>query len=198
MKKHELAPGIFLYLDVLEDPASMVEEIEQAAEMKILEWVGASVKTGEENGENKSIRDTSIITVPYIGRIIDGAENPRDEILNQIQNIFFKNFSKIEEDYKNYYGVLTQTHEAYGILKYGKGQHFLNHIDDHPSFPRTVSTVYYMNEGYRGGEIEFPRFNIRVAPQANQMIVFPSNYIYNHSVNPVTDGTRYAVTSWLN
>jgi len=95
------------------------------------------------------------------------------------------------------YGIFSEWHDTYGILKYGKGQQFTNHIDDHPSYHRRVSTVYYLNENYTGGEINFPRFGITFKPKANQMIVFPSTYVYNHSVSPVIEGERYAVVSWM-
>jgi predicted 2-oxoglutarate/Fe(II)-dependent dioxygenase YbiX len=57
---------------------------------------------------------------------------------------------------------------------------------------------FYLNEDYEGGEIEFGRFNLKIKPKANQMIMFPSNYIYNHTVHPVVSGTRYAVVAWWN
>ena len=54
-----------------------------------------------------------------------------------------------------------------------------------------------MNDSYTGGEIVFPRFNLTIKPEADAMIMFPSTYVYNHSVLPVTEGTRYSVVSWL-
>jgi predicted 2-oxoglutarate/Fe(II)-dependent dioxygenase YbiX len=56
---------------------------------------------------------------------------------------------------------------------------------------------FYLNDDYEGGEIEFPRFGLQVKPEPNQMIMFPSNYVYNHVVNPVTSGTRYAIVAWF-
>ena len=114
-----------------------------------------------------------------------------------LNNIFFENFDPIEKNYMSLYGIFSEWHDSYGILKYGEGQQFTNHIDDHPSYHRRVSTVYYLNDNYTGGEINFPRFNVTFKPKANQMIVFPSTYVYNHSVSPVLEGTRYAVVSWM-
>jgi len=76
------------------------------------------------------------------------------------------------------------------------GQKFVNHIDDHTDYHRRMSTIYYINDNYEGGEIEFPRFNVKYKPVANDFIIFPSNYMYNHSVSPVISGERYAVVSW--
>ena len=95
------------------------------------------------------------------------------------------------------YKIGSDSHDTYGILKYGSGQQFTNHIDDSPKYHRRISTVYYLNENYTGGEINFPRFNITFKPKANQMLMFPSTYVYNHSVSPVIEGKRYAVVSWL-
>ena len=57
---------------------------------------------------------------------------------------------------------------------------------------------FYLNEDYHGGEIEFTRFNLKIKPKENQMIIFPSNYIYNHVVNPVIKGKRYVIVGWWN
>jgi predicted 2-oxoglutarate/Fe(II)-dependent dioxygenase YbiX len=103
-----------------------------------------------------------------------------------------------EKDYLNMYGISFNDHEQYSLLKYGEGQKFINHIDDYKEGPRRISLVYYINDDYVGGEIKFPRFGITYKPKANDLIIFPSTYVYNHSVNPVISGTRYAVASWIN
>ena len=60
-----------------------------------------------------------------------------------------------------------------------------------------MSWVYYINDDYTGGEIVFPRFGITYKPAKDELLIFPSTYVYNHSVLPVIEGTRYAVVSWL-
>ena len=59
-----------------------------------------------------------------------------------------KSFDPIEKDYMSTYGIKADWHDQYGILKYGKGQKFTNHIDDHKDYHRRVSTVYYLNDNY--------------------------------------------------
>jgi len=112
-------------------------------------------------------------------------------------NVDTKNLVPLEINYQNSYGIGCSWHDSYQILKYGVGQKFTNHIDDHPDYHRRVSTLYYLNDNYSGGELNFPRFNLSFKPKANQMVIFPSTYVYNHSVSPVTEGERYAVVSWL-
>jgi predicted 2-oxoglutarate/Fe(II)-dependent dioxygenase YbiX len=95
------------------------------------------------------------------------------------------------------FGCQTTWHDQYGILKYGVGQKFTNHIDDHINHHRRISTTFYLNENYEGGEIIFPRFNVKYKPKKNELLVFPSTFVYNHSVSPVLEGERYAVVSWM-
>jgi Rps23 Pro-64 3,4-dihydroxylase Tpa1-like proline 4-hydroxylase len=200
MNKEEIAPGIVVYSDVIPNSDTLYKDIEEGMNFAQLKWMPAPVKTGSgsEATVEYKIRDTDSIGIPYKGKIEDTFSNSDSETFYiNLNNLFFKNFDPIEKNYMAAYEIGSDWHATYGILKYGPGQQFTNHIDDNPTYHRRISTVYYLNENYTGGEINFPRFNITFKPKANQMLVFPSTYVYNHSVFPVIDGTRYAVVSWL-
>jgi predicted 2-oxoglutarate/Fe(II)-dependent dioxygenase YbiX len=52
-----------------------------------------------------------------------------------------------------------------------------------------------LNDNYRGGElIMFEDQIIELA--AGDIIVFPSNFLYPHKIEPVTAGVRYSFVSW--
>jgi len=198
MIKEEIAPGMVIYSNVIPNSDNLYKEIEEGINSSKLKWGKAAAAPGSSDTIEYKIRDTSSIGVPYKG----GIENlipssPSQTFFTNLNNLFFEHFDPIEKDYMAMYKIGSDWHDTYGILKYGLGQQFTNHIDDGPKYHRRISTVYYLNENYTGGEISFPRFNITFKPKANQMIVFPSTYVYNHSVSPVIDGTRYAVVSWL-
>jgi hypothetical protein len=198
MIKEEIAPGIVVYSNVIPDSENLYNDIEEGIVSAGLQWSDASVKEGEVSGINKKTRDTSIFGISYLGKTENIVTNSLAETLSvSINNIFFEHFNPIEKDYMAMYGINIDLHDSYSVLKYGKGQQFTNHIDDHPSYHRRVSTIYYLNDNYSGGEINFPRFDINFKPKANQMLIFPSTYVYNHSVSPVIDGERYAVVSWI-
>jgi hypothetical protein len=198
MIKEEIAPGIVVYSNVIPNSETLYTDIEEGIVSAGLSWNEAGVKESTDATINKKTRDTSTFGVQYAGQIKDITATSAGEVFNlSLNNIFFEHFSLIEKDYLDSYGITCDWHDSYGILKYGEGQFFSNHIDDHKDYHRRVSTVYYMNDNYKGGEINFPRFEITFKPKANQMIVFPSNYVYNHSVSPVIEGNRYAVVSWL-
>jgi hypothetical protein len=199
MIKEEIATGIFVYSDVIPDSENLYKDIEEGLVSINMSWSAASVKEGSDPMVNTKTRDTQAIGISYLGEVkdISSISNMSEFFFINLNNLFFTNFDPIEKDYMSTYGIGSEWHDSYGILKYGEGQQFTNHIDDHPSYHRRISTVYYLNDNYTGGEINFPRFNITFKPKANQMIVFPSTYVYNHSVSPVTEGERYAVVSWL-
>ncbi len=105
-------------------------------------------------------------------------------------------FSVYLKDYVEEYGISLSEQEPFGLLKYGKGQKFDKHIDNGMMFVRNVSLVYYANNTYTGGEIFFDRFNLNIKPEKNQLLIFPSNYIYSHSISEVLEGTRYSIVTW--
>ena len=199
MIKEEIAPGIVVYSDVIPNSEHLYIDIEQGMTAASIQWQGAKVKEGNETDTvNTMTRNTLTTGVIYKGKIEDSqSTNIAEMFQTNLNNIFFEHFDPVEKDYMNTYGVFSEWHDVYAILKYGERQRFTNHIEDHPSYHRRISTVYYLNDNYTGGEINFPRFGITFKPKANQMIVFPSTYVYNHSVSPVIEGERYAVVSWM-
>lgn len=198
MKKREIAPGIMVYEDCLDHYEEVIEILDSHVADNIISWQPAMVKTNEDASVDTNTRDTLVIPIQYMNFVKEDARTSALGVLNSdLSEAFYNSLNPCEEDYKNFYSVATVTHDNYSILKYGAGQKFTNHIDDHQDYHRRVSTVCYLNDNYTGGEIVFPRFGITYKPKANEMIVFPSNYVYNHSVMPVTSGERYAIVSWL-
>ena len=194
MKKQELAPGIVVYSDALNGYETFIRDLEEAVDSGVLSWGESYINVGTERKKDVSVRDTQSLSVSYE---IKNNEGPLGYFNSSVRELFFTSFDPIEKDYSSSFGIGFADHDNYQILKYGVGQKFTNHIDDSIKHHRRVSTVYYANDDYEGGEINFPRFDIKYKPKANEMLFFPSAYSYNHSVSPVLNGTRYAVVSWI-
>jgi predicted 2-oxoglutarate/Fe(II)-dependent dioxygenase YbiX len=58
--------------------------------------------------------------------------------------------------------------------------------------------VYYPNDDYEGGELDFMHFGVKIKPKANQLFIFPSAYNLEHRVSPVISGTRITFVSFFN
>lgn len=197
MIKRELAPGIVVYSDAIKGCSTLIQDIEEGLVNSGIKWVQSSIQKDKTVQVDTEYRDTMTISIDYKNYIIDDFVDFQDAFRSNLSNLFLSELGPLESDYKASYQIETSRHEEYGLLKYGIGQKFVNHIDDHKDHHRRVSWVYYINDNYTGGEICFPRFNLTYKPAANELIFFPSNYVYNHSVLPVLEGTRYAVVSWL-
>jgi len=197
MEKRQLAPGIVVYSEVLENYDTLIADIEEGLINSGIAWGQSSIQKEDKVQVDTDYRDTMVISVGYNDFIKEDFMNFQDAFNSSLCNMFLTGFGPLELDYKKEHNLDTNFHEEYSLLKYGKGQKFVNHIDDHKDHHRRMSWVYYINDDYTGGEISFPRFNLTYKPAANELIMFPSNYIYNHSVLPVIEGTRYAVVSWL-
>ena len=59
-----------------------------------------------------------------------------------------------------------------------------------------VSVLVYPNDSYDGGEITFPDYGIVLKPKAGDLIIFPGNSYYKHTVEIVKSGIRYTMPSW--
>lgn len=199
MIKEELAPGIMSYIGVMDDPKQFISDIEGLVELNLLTWNPASQSDSPDGDSSvkKSARDCFAISLPSYDKNPELKNN--HDIYNKVSTLLDEQLLPTVNEYRNHYSAIHwPTSEGWQLLKYGKDNHFINHYDDSKQWPRTLSMSFYLNDDYEGGEIEFPRFNLKIKPRANQMIMFPSNYVYNHSVHPVISGTRYAVVAWWN
>jgi len=86
------------------------------------------------------------------------------------------------------------------ILKYTKGGHYRFHSDSGPVNSRSVSLIYFVNSDYEGGDLCFKDIKnnqeLTVEKKRNRLIIWPSNFMYPHSVKPITKGTRYSIVAW--
>lgn len=86
------------------------------------------------------------------------------------------------------------------ILKYEKSGFYKFHTDDCEEFHRRYSCIYLLNDNYKGGDLSFKYTKTGkktiVEKKKNRMIVWPSNFLYPHSVLPIEEGIRYSVVAW--
>lgn len=86
------------------------------------------------------------------------------------------------------------------ILKYENTGFYTWHTDHFAEYPRTMSCILLLNNDYEGGNLYFRNpdgsgeWEVEVKP--NRMIIWPSNFLYPHTVKPVTKGTRYSIVAW--
>lgn len=79
------------------------------------------------------------------------------------------------------------------LVKFEKNYKMNEHADTAGDF----AVIYYINDDYDGGEINFMDHNLKIKPKANSFITFPSNSDYWHEVLENTKEERYSATIWF-
>jgi len=87
------------------------------------------------------------------------------------------------------------------LLKYEPGGKYEIHTDHFSTAPRHLSIIMNLNDDYEGGDLiftdqkekEVKRFKL----DKGTIVFFPSNFMYPHSIQPITKGTRYSIVAWL-
>jgi len=103
-----------------------------------------------------------------------------------------KDINSLDYGYKKIFDI--------SILKYENTGFYTWHVDHFADIPRTMSCILLLNNDYEGGNLCFRNpdgsgeWEVEVKP--NRMIIWPSNFLYPHTVKPVTKGTRYSVVAW--
>lgn len=83
------------------------------------------------------------------------------------------------------------------IVKFVKGFHLGPHVDTLSSEGNHIASVYYINDDYEGGEINFPDHKLKIKPKANSLVIFPGNENYLHEVKKIVDKPRYSSAMWF-
>lgn len=189
MDKTVLAYGMVLYRNVDSSPKATLSLIKN----KNLPWEQALIAESrykEHEGKGlKDIRDAMVVPIP---------SNPKEAKTREIENLsgaIDKIFKKCEKDFIELHGLEVKTREnLYQLLKYSKGQFIVDHVDSTKEFPRKITMIYYPNDDYEGGNVQFPVIGINIKPPANSAILFFSDSEdFRHASKKITSGVKYAV-----
>ena len=105
------------------------------------------------------------------------------------------------------YNCQFKSYEPVQFLEYPVGGHYKGHNDGEifndktrqweKTMERDVSFLFYLNDQYGGGELEFYDLGLTIKPKKGMMIAFPSYKDFAHKVHPVTWGHRYSLVCWV-
>lgn len=98
---------------------------------------------------------------------------------------------------KHFFATTDTYHQ---VLRYASGQHFHEHSDNiagHQTWgARQLSGVAFLNDGFEGGSLDFPRQQMTVKPVKGTIVLFPSFYTHPHASLDVTKGVKYSAVTW--
>lgn len=197
-QKQSIDLSIFSHIKVFRNilTESCAETLLQVCKNKFNDYQEAQIiKNNFESAVDRNVRDVSVFPLC----------RQNDDWTRTIWYKFFKSVfvTKAQE-----YSRMTCNHESIAticddisILRYEKSGHYNFHVDHGRTTPRTLSAIYFVNDDFKGGELVFSdptlQLFITIPPEKNTMVIWPSNFLYPHKVNAVTEGVRYTVVSWL-
>lgn len=191
MEKEILADGIVIYKNIMDEPLDILFELDYIFKTHNQTWQISSINDRDYSDELRSCMVYSLYAHD------DKIKELRDD-KNRINDIMNFRLSKAYFDYIKTYGVKIKEREPWEILRYEETQKLIWHQDGGELHPCDVSFVYYFNDDYEGGEIQFRDWlnGVPYKPPANSLIIFPSDSRYIHRVVPVTKGVKYCAISF--
>ncbi len=180
-------------MDYLEAIVEIKKIIHPEFIKKIIPLINHKAKKnlGIRTGVNKNIRNVKGYSLNF--------ETPT--------NIFYWNYIKQEiERVYTFYKAKFPKMESYKInqidlLKYSFGGKYEVHTDHYTDTARHLSIIINLNDKYEGGDLIFTdqkeKEIKRLKLNKGSIVFFPSNFMYPHSIQPITKGTRYSIVAWL-
>jgi hypothetical protein len=196
-EKQNLGNGIYLYKNVIKKEFDVINRLESnlgsIEDEKRFSWQPAYVGYKELMPLYRDCVDFK-----YKKTDIDKDTSKESLALQELwQDLYDAQFAAVE-DYRADHNIMDLKYwEAFNFIKYGPGQHFQEHHDHGFSYNCTVSLVAYVNDDYEGGELYFRLQNLNLKPEAGDLFIFPSNYMYPHRAMPVHSGTKYSIVTML-
>lgn len=123
------------------------------------------------------------------------AQNLPEEILEILTRVFEIVHKKSVDLYDVAINPFAKT--ALHIVNFVKGFYLQPHVDTLSYEGNHIASVYYINDDYAGGEINFPDHKLEIKPKANSLIIFPGNESYLHEVREILDNNRYSSAMWF-
>lgn len=190
----ELALGIKLYRRP-DNTQTVLNEIEALLSPgSELQWSPSRVKTPEGYIVDTKFRYNVYF---WLNKDLNHYSTEGRDRIAKVEALIDAEVKPCLQQYQAEIGVTIEKQEPYELLKYTENNFLEWHTDDGSSDRSRVSMLYYLNDGYEGGELEFANFDVFYKPQRGDVIVFPSSFIYKHRVREVSQGVRYVVADFM-
>lgn len=184
LNKTELAPKLFVYSDAIPGYDQIIPYVEQVTGTGMVLWEKAELSGNSVDTllfdyplELKDPNDQSILFDERMSLVLGG----------------FLGFAEVDYVQQNSLSKKF-VHDKFLLMKYGEGADFpISGKDDGDH----LNVMYYLNDDYEGGAVEFPSLGITYQPKANEVLIFPASKGFEYTVGKMTSGTKYSVVSYL-
>lgn len=117
----------------------------------------------------------------------------QNEINNNIQLAIFDYMKQIQVS-----ALPIQEHTGIQFRKMLEGDHYLQHDDDSVGVGHNKITIsIFLNDNYQGGYLNFFDDTYTIKHKKGDIVMFPSSFLFPHSVSKLEKGVRYQLITWL-
>lgn len=115
-------------------------------------------------------------------------------------NILYEMEDRKAEAFKQYLAAIGDegTYELQPFAAahtWGEGTDMYAHVDQYDGDSNIrYGLVMYLNDGFDGGQIYYPDYDLEVTPEPGLLVMHPGNIV--HGVRMVNSGVRYNMTSF--
>lgn len=190
IEREILATGLIKYSNVFPQNKEILELFKKS---EGIDWMRSAVSDYHEGEEKPTAIVNSESRNSYTAIFTPEKVNTARSMATKLQF----SMSPFVNDFCKEYGASYYWIESLNFLKYEVGNYFKAHVDAGAALVRRISLVYYFNDDYEGGEVEFSNQGVSLKPKANELLIFPSDHVFLHEVKPITSGVKYSVATWL-
>jgi prolyl 4-hydroxylase len=108
---------------------------------------------------------------------------------------------KIKSDVAEMTGYPVENQEDFHFVKYNVDGEYKVHTDGKD---RPKTALVYLNDGFVGGETEFPKLNIIIKPEVGKLVIWDNTLEDGssdpnslHAGLPIIAGTKYIAVIWI-
>jgi Rps23 Pro-64 3,4-dihydroxylase Tpa1-like proline 4-hydroxylase len=197
-------------MKTLDEFVMIVDDVlpEDLASNLLNEYVDSSDWMGAPPGKGGSIygdypAKAVLITQPQIINKSPIRQQLCQDVLASIRNAFDRYHEKFSRREQGLNFLHIDSMVGLRLIRYETGQYMGIHTDKYPdsesgqvSWPAVTFSIN-VNDDFEGGELILLDGDIVFKGAARQGIIFPANFMYPHSVEKVTSGTRYSLAGWF-
>jgi hypothetical protein len=193
----DLGSGIYVYKNLIKKEFNIIDRLNSAVGSSdsgnLFSWRPAYVGYDDLVPDYRDCEDFK-----FNKKSLESIETKEAEVLREVWQDCHDLQKAAVDDYCAKHNISELRYwEVSNFVKYNKGQHFEYHHDHGYSYNCTVSLVAYLNDDFDGGELHFSKQDILYKPNAGDLVIFPSNYMYPHRAMPVHSGTKYSLVTML-
>ena len=178
-----------------------VNKVLDAIEQEQHKFTGAPVHNGNDNFHvDSNVRSNLCFSADddsYIANVLH--DGMRRGLIEYKRNLIEYHSTYASYPMPNAHNT-SISRELIQILKYEKHQKYNWHTDQFPDrehrlHSRELSVVLYLTNFFTGGRTCLPHDCFKPLP--GQALVFPSNWCFPHSAEPVESGTKIVAVAWF-